>query len=374
MEKVRISVFQMFVLIFLFEAGSIFLVIISPEARQDVWIAVLIGLMGVLLLFLVFYRLYEFYPDMLPTTFLRILLGKYLGWAVAFSYVLYSIFMSSLVLRAFGEIMVTFSYPETPLFVINLLLMIVMIYAVRQGIEVIGRTGEFLFIISILLTVLLTLLLFLSGNVELKNLTPVLEKGIAPVIKVALTETLYVPFGELVVFALLLPYVKKTKKMKLIIFSALFFSGMALAITKTMDIAVLGPDLTEGSLLPTLDVIQSIDFLEYLQRLDVFFIILIVIGAFIKCLIFFFVAVSGSADLFNIQQPYKLAIPIGVCILIISLFMVNNVVELRTIGTQILPLYIHLPFQVIIPIIVLIVAYIKNRGKAKQATTQMDKE
>lgn len=370
MEKTKISVFHMFVLIFLFNAGSVTLVTVGREARQDAWIAVLIGLIGGLLLFLVFYRLYEFYPDKLPTTFLRILYGKYLGWAVAFLYMLYCILMAALVLRAFGEIMVTFSYPETPLLVINLLLVVVMVYAVRKGIEVIGRTAEFLFLLAMLITILLFILLILSKIIELKNLTPVLGGGITPVLKVAFTEALYVPFGELVIFALILPFVKKTKKMKIIIFSGLFFSGMAIVITKMINIAVLGQDLAEGSLLPTLDVIQSIDFLEYLQRLDLFFIILIVIGAFVKCLLFFFVAVSGSSDLFNIQQPFKLAIPIGVCILFLSIFMVNNIVEQRKLGVEILPLHVHLYFQVIFPIITLIVAYVKNRGKTNKSDKQ----
>lgn len=373
MEKTKISVFHMFVLIFLFETGSIFLVTVGREARQDAWIAVLLGLFGGLLLFLMFYRLYEYYPDELPTTYVKKIFGKYVGTGIAILYMLYSAYMTAVVMRTFGDYMVTFFYPKTPMFIILLFLLIVMVYAIQRGIEVIGRTGEFLFLITMLIAGLLTILLILSRIVELSNLRPILANGFSPVLKATFNDTLYIPFGEMVIFALLLPYVKKTKKMKLTIFTSLFLSGLAIAISKILNIAVLGTDLAEGSLLPTLDLIQSIDVLDYLQRLDVFFIVLIVIGTFIKCLIFFFVAVHGTADVFNIKKPSKLAVPIGFVILMAALFMTSNTVAQRKLNMEINPLYVHLPFQVIFPFIMLVVAMIKNRGKATKSKKNSSK-
>ena len=46
MEKAKISATQLFVLVVLFEMGSAILVGIASDAKQDAWIAILLGLAG----------------------------------------------------------------------------------------------------------------------------------------------------------------------------------------------------------------------------------------------------------------------------------------------------------------------------------------
>ena len=65
---------------------------------------------------------------------------------------------------------------------------------------------------------------------DLNNLQPVLEAGIMPVLKTTLTQTLYIPFGEAVVFAMILPYLNQSKKGKRTGIYALVFSGLALTL------------------------------------------------------------------------------------------------------------------------------------------------
>ncbi|WP_182007582.1 GerAB/ArcD/ProY family transporter, partial [Priestia aryabhattai] len=70
-----------------------------------------------------------------------------------FVYILYFMYDASRVLRDFGEMLLTFAYPDTPLFIANALLMLVIIYTIRKGIEVIARSGELLFIFMYVLAV-----------------------------------------------------------------------------------------------------------------------------------------------------------------------------------------------------------------------------
>lgn len=46
MEKAKISLYQLFVLILLFELGSAILVPLAIDAKQDAWLAILSGLIG----------------------------------------------------------------------------------------------------------------------------------------------------------------------------------------------------------------------------------------------------------------------------------------------------------------------------------------
>ncbi|MEH7749512.1 GerAB/ArcD/ProY family transporter, partial [Neobacillus drentensis] len=64
MEKAKISGFQLFVLIVLFEMGSALLLSPGSEAKQDAWIAILFGLVGGIIVFFIYYRLFMYYPDL----------------------------------------------------------------------------------------------------------------------------------------------------------------------------------------------------------------------------------------------------------------------------------------------------------------------
>ncbi|MDQ7862996.1 GerAB/ArcD/ProY family transporter [Peribacillus frigoritolerans] len=48
-------------------------------------------------------------------------------------------------LRDFGDTLLTFAYPHIPLFVANAAFILVVVYTVRKGIEVLTRTGELFF-------------------------------------------------------------------------------------------------------------------------------------------------------------------------------------------------------------------------------------
>lgn len=212
MEKARISGWQLFVLITLFEIGSAFLVGLAMDAKQDAWIAILVGMISSYALIFMYSRLHRYYPDLALTEYIEKIIGKVPGRILAFLYILYFANGAARVLRDFGAMLLTFVYPDTPLFIVNALLMLGIIYTVRQGIEVMARSAELLFFFIYVLAVAGFILIFVSGLIDFTSLRPILEKGIAPVLRVAYSQTLYFPFGEVIVFAMIFPYTKNVKK------------------------------------------------------------------------------------------------------------------------------------------------------------------
>ncbi|MFP3729030.1 GerAB/ArcD/ProY family transporter, partial [Priestia filamentosa] len=297
MEKAKISASQLFVLMVLFELGSSLLVPLAMDAKQDAWLAILLGMIGSLVLLLIFHKLYSYYPDLLPTDYMQKILGKGIGSVLAFVYILYFMYDASRILRDFGEMLLTFAYPDTPLFIANALLMLVIIYMVRKGIEVIARSGEVLFIPMYILAVTGFILIVSSGLIDFTNLQPVLEEGMLPVLKVVFTQTLYFPFAEAIVFTMILPCLNNPKKAKVTMLCATGLSGINLVITMIINVSVLGVDLTARSQFPLLSTVQSIQVADFLERLDVFFMIALVIGIFFKISVLFYAAVIGTASL-----------------------------------------------------------------------------
>ncbi|MGG1576170.1 GerAB/ArcD/ProY family transporter, partial [Fictibacillus sp. NRS-1165] len=189
---------------------------------------------------------------------------------------------------------------------------------------------------------------------------------IRPVVKTALTQTLFIPFGESVVFAMIFPYLNNPKKLKWTGLCALGLSGFNLAIAMAINISVLGVDLATRSQFPLLSTVQSISIAEFLERLDVFFMLALIINGFFKIGLFFYVTVTATASLFKIKKPSSLAYPLGIVTLLLSNTIASNFSEHLQEGLRQVPFILHLPFQVIIPLLLLIVVFFKNRKKSSK--------
>ena len=137
----------------------------------------LIAMIGGFFLLFIYFGLYQYYPDQPLTAYVRDIMGNFFGRILAFLYVLYFVYLAARVLRDLGETLLTFAYPATPLFVVNGLFILVVVYTVRKGIEVLARTGELLIVLLSLVVVTFIILIVASGLMQLSNLKPVLEAG-----------------------------------------------------------------------------------------------------------------------------------------------------------------------------------------------------
>jgi spore germination protein KB len=365
MEKVRISSYQLFILVVLFELGTAILFNPGGLAKQDAWIANLLGLAAGLLLFWVYYRLFRYYPDIPLTSYAQKIIGKWLGSIIASLYIVYFLYQSSRILRDIGELLITTLYNQTPLLVLNTFMLFTLLYGAFKGIEVVARVGELCFPIVYLLAISGFLAILLTDIVHLDNLKPILENGGGIILKTVVRSTLNFPFGEMVVFTMLLPYLNKPKKVLHICLGGVLLSGINITITSIINIAVLGVDLFIRSPFPLFNTIRKIELSTFLQRLDVFFILYLIVAGFFKLYLYFYVAVVGAADLFKIKNQTKLVLPLGTLIFFGSITIASNYAEHIKEGIFLIPYFIHMPFQVIIPVILLIVAFFKHFKSSK---------
>jgi spore germination protein KB len=374
MEKAKISTNQLFVLVVVFEMGSAILVGLAGNLKQDAWIAILLGMVGGLALFFVYHRLFLFYPDLPLTSYLQKIIGKWPGRALGFFYIVYFIYLSARVLRDFGELLTSTIYTSTPVFFIMTMLILTIAYAIYKGFEVIARVGELFFAVVYFMAILGFVLIIFSGLIHLENLKPMVENGWMPIIKTTLNQTLTFPFGEMIVFTMLLPYVNRPKKARRICLTAMVLSGVNIIIAAVVNIATLGVDLFVRSPYPLLSTVGKIELANFIERLDVLFMLYLMIAGFIKVAIFYYAAVMGTTDIFKFEKHQTISLPIGVIILLTAMAIAPNYVEHIKEGLEVVPIYLHWPFQIIIPVILLGVAYLRNKKKrmAKGSTHTAD--
>ncbi|MBI0579595.1 GerAB/ArcD/ProY family transporter [Neobacillus cucumis] len=362
--NIKINGYQLFVLIVLFEMGSAILFAPGSQAKQDAWISVLLGLAGGLLLFHVYYRLYLYYPDMPLTGYIRKITGKWVGTIIGLFYPIYFLYLSARILRDFGELLVTTTYTSTPLFIVNSLMVLTIVYASYKGFEVIARMAELHFYFIYLFAFMGFLMILFSGLIHIGNLQPILENGLTPVLKMFITQTIYFPFGEMVVFTMFLPYINNKKTVKAICLGGMILAGINIVITSVVNISVLGVELFTRSNFPLFSTVGKIQISSFIQRLDPFFLIYLIIAGFFKITLFFYAALIGIVDIFKFDNHRKIIFPAGLIILFLSIQIASNYSEHMLEG-EVITYYLHIPFQIIIPFILLILAYFRNRRHKK---------
>ena len=363
MEKAKVSAIQLFALMFLFEMGTALVVSYGIGAKKDAWLAILLGLGAGIVLFFIHYFLFRQYPNLPLTGYARKIFGKYLGWIIGLLYILYFLYIAARNLREFGDLLISSALPETPLLAINILMVLTICYVLSLGIEVLGRTAEVFLVVLLLLGATGNFLVLVSGNWHPHNLQPFLENGWKPILTTVFPLIISFPFGEMIVFTMLLPYLNRPESVKKVWLSALISGGLALSWTASLNIVVLDVEKVERSVFPLLSTIRVVNLMEFLQRLDVIVVYTLLITVFFKASIFFYSAVIGIVDLFKLKNHQQIVLPVGIILIFLSIVIASDFAEHLEEGFVITGYYLHIPFLMIIPLLMLLVAIIRNRFK-----------
>lgn len=187
--------------------------------------------------------------------------------------------------------------------------MIIVVMALRLGIEVIGRTGEIF--TPLVIFFLLVLTFSIVPQMQIQNLLPIFEYGVLPVIRDSIPITSYT-FLENIVFLMIVPYVNQQKKITKSLFVGTLLGGIAITITVTVCILILGPDLTARDLYPNYNVARRISVGSFFERVEAMIAIMWMITLFIKATIYFYAFVLGVSQLFKLKVYRVLTLPTAV--------------------------------------------------------------
>ncbi|PZD94186.1 spore gernimation protein KC [Paenibacillus sambharensis] len=356
----RISIWQLFVLVFLFQVGSAIVVGAgAADAKQDLWIAELMGCSIGLVLVLIYVYILRLKPGSSLYDILSVTFGRWLATLFAVLYILYFFYIAGRVLRDFTELLIIDVLPETPLEIVTLLFILTVIYMVYMGMEVLGRMSETFVPYFITFVLLITLFLIAGQDIKLENLLPVLGDGWDPVMKVVFPELITFPYGETVVLMVIMAHTTHPGYMPLTALLATILSGAVLSYHSGLMVAVLGGDMVARSTFPLLSVVREISIANFIERLDALVVFIMMVGIFVKVSLFFYGGLKGLEFLTRI--PYRhFVLPCGLMVGFLSIIIAGNFAEHIEEGVEIVPVFLHVPFQIIIPVLMLAVLLIQR--------------
>lgn len=359
----RISLNQLGSMIVLFLIGSSSLFLLASEAGKDAWLAVFVGMLcGLVLLVGVYLPLFRQASQKNLIEILIDLLGRPLGYAITISYVLYFCYKSIRNVREFGDLTMIYLLPQTPLAAIMLIICLMSAYTVFHGVDVFFRMAESILPIVLGIYLFLFVLIACSGLLHLGNVTPVLDEGFKPVLAAAFPEVISFPFGEVVLFLMFWKYADKTNEVMSVTVKCYLFSGFFITMTNLLILAGLGK-LAAAVTTPLMQMTNLIEFAKFLERIDPFVALLLFTGVFFKLTAYYFGAVLALSHLVKLQRKW-IIVMVG-CVILSGSFLFKSYMEQVWFGFQ-HNLKYHFPiFQMVLPLLLLIVAVVKKRWSEK---------
>lgn len=349
----------------MFIIGSSLIVGANNEANQDSWLGILFGLVFSLPVLFMYARLKKLQPEMDMYDILQWLFGKVFGKILIALFAWYALHLGALVIRNFTEFMGFEAFPETPAFITALFMGLITIYAVKSGLETMGRWSSVFLIIT--LTFIGFTLLIGTQLYNADYLKPVAYNGIQPILDGGFSVFSF-PFAETVIFTLAFGAFKPGTSPYKVFFGALALGGGVLVIGALRNLMILGVQSDLGEYYPSYTAIKVISLGGFFQRFEVIIGINLAIFGLMKISVCLLAASKGVAKLFNIQDYKKVTAPTGLLMMIFSIIVYSSMAEMF--GWITTYKYYALPFQVIMPIIVWIATEIKVKKQKRVQAIQ----
>ncbi|WFD11135.1 GerAB/ArcD/ProY family transporter [Tepidibacter hydrothermalis] len=343
-------------LITMFVIGTSGVIVTGLQAKQDLWLSVILSIFMAFCMAIIYARLNCIFKGENLFYILEICFGNIIGKLIGLLYVWYTLHLSCLILRDFGEFQLVV-LKETPMMVTMMITAFLGIWVLKDGIEVMGRYAKTF--APLIVIVVLTLAIMVSNEMQITNLQPILSQGFKPIMDGAFSAFSF-PFGEIVIFTMVFSKFKNKKFTYNVYVLGLLISGSIIFITSTAEVLILGVNTCIETYFPGYVTVGKLDIGDVLQRLEIITTFIFILGGFIKFSVCLLASVNGIAKIFELDDYRFIVTPMSYASLNLAYITANSRMSFFDFSLKIYPYYAF-PFQVIIPLILWIIAESRHR-------------
>lgn len=358
MNKEIISDKQGIMLIMLYLMGSTVLVGSGGAAKKDMWLAMIIGIVLAIPLFLFYSKLLASFPGKNIFDISELAFGKFMGKVIILLYTWYALHLGAMVVDNYAEFINIVGLPETPRAIPVMFFGVLCAWVVKEGIEVLGRWAELF--LAFILGVMFITIFFAIPKMHINQIRPVLEDGLPPLIKGTFGIFAF-PYAEAVTFTMITPFYKNKKSVYKIYMYGLLLGGFMLLLIAFRNLLTIGPGKMMLHYYPSYVAVGRINIGEFIQRAQILITVAFLITGFAKISVCLLATANGVAKLFNINEFRNIVVPVTILMLNLSFIVYDNIMETIKWAPNIYPYYAFI-FQVILPVITYIGASLKARN------------
>ncbi|MCU6797479.1 spore germination protein [Paenibacillus sp. WQ 127069] len=357
-EVEQISSTGLSAVMLMFMVGTPLTVPLAAVAGHDAWISILFSMILSSGIVWVYTHLCQLYPGKSLVEIGGELFGAWVGRLLGLCYAWYSFHLGFLVLRAFVEFILMVALHKTPPFVISAVMMGLVIWVTYAGIEVISRCSVPL-VVFVVLEGILSLIL-MGKDFQLDNLLPVVDLGWRPIFQ-GMTELVGFPFGETILFAMVIPHINIIGQAKKTMLWTLIIAGLLLLLVNVRNTLILG-ELSSKLIYPSFTAYQYISIADFFDRIEPIEILSWMMGGFIKISICLYVCAKSLSWALSSKQYRTYLFPLSLLMLEFSFLVYQSNTELIQFATKVWQWY-SVPFQIIIPLVILLIVLVTKRKR-----------
>ncbi|MBH0228623.1 GerAB/ArcD/ProY family transporter [Halobacillus yeomjeoni] len=285
-------------------------------AMQDGWISLLIA--GVLLqiVLVALWLVAKAYPQ---KDFFQINLEVFTKWGgriISLIYVMYFISVGILILLLFGRMISMWVLPNTPFWVLTLLLVVVGVYLANAGLFVIAR---FYTMVSGLLLILFLLMLYSMKEMNLMYILPVGGAGVGKIMS-GVNEATLSFFGFFIILILYSKVEGNAKeKLKTIFYAHWFTLGFYL-FAVLVSYTFFSTEEMKVVPEPLLYMLKSFEF-PLVARIDLFFISIWMVSVATSYTTYVYISGLGLKDLFKSEKTAVFNITVALLSFLVAFFI-----------------------------------------------------
>ncbi|PIC57995.1 spore gernimation protein [Sporosarcina sp. P12(2017)] len=364
MQNIKINPYQFLVLVIFFTVGTGILIIpsaLAAEAKQDAWIAVIVGIGISLLVIWLFTTIALWFPHLNYIQINEKLFGKWIGKTVSVLFVIMATYYTSSLLYYSATFVATNILPNTPMVALHILMIGIVVMGIHLGLETIARSAEILIVVFVVL--FLILVVFISPQIKFENLQPVFEVGTKMIFQSSIyfvTSSTVNAIVLLMIFPALINKMKQAKKSFLI---GHLIGGIFIFILTFLSVSVLGAEDTARQIYPGYELAKRISVGDFVQRIEGLMGSLWFIALYFKTVLYFYASILGITQILNLKDYRPLTVPLGMLAVILALVIYPNVVY-QNVMEQSIEIVFSMFIGLLFPLLLVIVyAFRKNKLK-----------
>jgi spore germination protein KB len=367
MKDVKINSYQFLVLVTLFTSGSSTFIVpsgLAADAKQDAWIAAILGTGIGLLVIWLFCTLAQWFPHLTFTQVIEKLFGKWLGTIFSLLFVSMSFIYAATLLAHSGTFLNINAMPNTPMSALNILMAFIIVMGVRLGLETIARSAEIL--IAVFFVLFLFLVVFVSPEIQFENIQPVYEAGTKTILQSSLLLVVTSSVNAVILLMIFPAFINKTKQATKSFLTGNLIGGIVIIILTFLSVSVLGAENTVRQIYPSYELAKRINIGDFVQRIEGLMAALWIISLYFETTLYFYASVLGLAQILKLKEYRPLTIPLGMIAVALSLVVYPNVTY-RQIWDSTTAISFSLSIGIILPLL-MVVVYAVRRKQLKKET------
>lgn len=334
---------------------------VTMIAKQDAWIALLIGILINVLIVGMYLLLARLCSNRNLFEIVQFLFGKFIGAFIIIGFIIYAYITGAInVLYEVGYFSSTQIFVKTPVIMLNAMFALIVIMAVRLGLRTFARASEIL--VPIVIVLLLISAVAVIPDIDVDKIRPVFQTNLQRLFLATFYFNSFSCFPLILLLSIYPKDVEGKKAAKGFLVGSIL-GGVVLLVLTVVDIVVLGADNTSHYTFPGYVLAQRINIGGFLTRIEVIISVLWFISFFFKMVIYFYATLQGLTQLTSIQSSKIFTIPLGIIAVLLSVNLHPNTMSFNEWSKSTWPA-IGVFFGLLLPFIMILIAFIRKKQQS----------